>query len=238
MGTELFSHIGHALRTPLNSILGLAQILALDRTQPLSSMQKERVAQIEAAGWQLLDMISDLLDLTRIGAGCLTIPPAAVALEPVIRECLERLAGRAHPGPIDLDPDADLDAIVWGEPVRLKQVLVTLMSGALRHDRGGRGVRIGVRRQTEAGVMIWIRDLGQTMTAEQLERAFLPRDHLGAGPAPNPGTEVGLALTQPLIELMGGRLEVYRGVGSGCELRVHLLAAGAQVEPPQCADAA
>ena len=217
-GAEVVSHCGHALRTPLNAILGFAQILLLDRSHPLSAVQKERVDKIQAAGWQMLQLIDDLVELSRMEEGRVEMPLTAVAVGPVIRDSLAQVAAQAAERQIGLQPDADLDATARANPPRLQQVLVNLLAGALRCARSGGVVRIGARTG-EQRVCIWIGDAGQTMTLEQLQQAFVP---LAQGLTSGQGLQIGVALAQKLVERMGGSLRIDRGAVSGCEVQVVL----------------
>jgi hypothetical protein len=237
-GASLIPHIGHALRTPLNSILGYTQILELDQAQPLTPVQKERVHQIQTAGWQLLQAIDDAVELARIVVGRLSVSMAPIALEPLLRDSLAQLDQPAVASRVRLDPDAGRDATVWTDPARLKQVMVRLVLGALRCDRGGGSVQIGARAGAEGEATIRIRGDGLALPAGQLETMFLPFDHLAAEDVPGQGVHLGLALAQKLVELMGGRIQVHRDPVSGSELRVLLRGPGSQAGQCGSADAA
>ncbi|HUD25360.1 MAG TPA: HAMP domain-containing sensor histidine kinase [Burkholderiaceae bacterium] len=218
---ELVSHFGHALRTPLNSILGFAQILALDRSESLSPAQKERVDLIQAAGWQMLRLIDDMDELSRIDTGRVQIALTAVALEPLIRDSLAQVGSQAATSRIGLRPEGGLEATAQAEPARLKQALVNLLASALRCGRPDGVLQIGVRRAGDR-VTIWIGDLGHRMTIEQLRRTFVPLDRPEPQHRPGQGIQIGLALAQKLVERMGGRLCIEGGAASGCELQVVL----------------
>jgi len=217
-GAELLSHCGHALRTPLNAILGFAQILLLDRSHLLSPVQKERVDKIQAAGWQMLQLIDDLVELCRMEAGRIDVPLTAVAVGPIIRDSLAQVGAQAAERQIDLQPDAHLDATVRANPPRLQQVLVNLLAGALRCGRCGGVVRVGVRSEVRE-VCIWIGDPGQTMTLEQLQQAFVP---LAPGLTSGQSLQIGMALAQRLVERMDGSLRIDRGAAPGCEVQIVL----------------
>ena len=220
--SELISHCGHALRTPLNSILGFAQILALDPKQPLSSVQKERVEQIQTAAWQLLQMIDDAVELALLVAGRLNVSMEPVALEPLLRDGLAWLDERAAPDRVRVETGPALSATVWADPARLKQIITNLFRGVLQCARRGDAVRIGVRPHTDGGATLWMRGDAQARLVEQLESMFLPFDE----PVPEDehcrSVQIGLALAQKLVELMGGRLQVHRDPVSGSELRLLL----------------
>jgi signal transduction histidine kinase len=236
VGAELISHTGHALRACLNAILGYAQILELDRANPLTPVQKERVDQIQASGWQLLRLIDDALELARIGAGQLAVSMGPVALAPLLRNSLTQLDEPAASSRVGLDA-ASHDAIVWADPARLRQVVVKLLLGALKCDRHGGSVLLGLGQSAEGGAMIRIRGDGLALAPGQLEKMFLPLDHPAAKDGPAEGIQVGLVLAQKLVELMGGQLQVHRDPASGSELRVLLRGHAAGGGPPSAADA-
>jgi len=237
-GIGLISHCGHALRTPLNAILGFAQILALDRNHPLTPLQKERVEQIQAAGWQLLQMIDDAVELARIGAGRLNVSLGSVRLGPVLRNSLARLGTQAAAGRVQLEEGPGLEAAVWVDPERLRQIVANLLLGALQCDRGG-PVRLGVRAGVDGSATIWVQGTAPTMSQGHLEKMFLPLDDdLARDDVAGKNVQVSLALTQKLIELIGGSLQVHRDALPQFELRLRLRAAGADGEAPRLADAA
>jgi K+-sensing histidine kinase KdpD len=234
-GIGLISHCGHALRTPLNAILGFAQILALDRQHPLTPLQKERVDQIQAAGWQLLRMIDDAVELARIGAGRMGVSLGLVTLAPVVRDGLARLGTQAAPDRVHLDEEADHEATAWADSERLGQIVANLVQGALQCNRLG-PVRIGVRSQVDGGATIWLRGSAPTMTPAQLEKMFLPLDDRALDDVPSQNVQVSLVLTQKLIELIGGRLQVRTDADSQFEVRLRLRAAAPGGEAPRLAD--
>jgi signal transduction histidine kinase len=236
-GIGLISHCGHALRTPLNAILGFAQILTLDRNNPLTPLQKERVEQIQAAGWQLLRMIDDAVELARIGAGRLGVSLGPVTLGPVVRDGLARLGSQAAPDRVQLEVEPGEEACAWTDPERLRQIIANLVVGALQCSPRDL-VHVGVRSRDGGGATIWIKGAAPTMALRQLERMFLPLDDGSLDDLPSHNVQVSLALTQKLIELIGGQLQVQRDPGSQFELRLALRAAGADGETPRFADAA
>lgn len=236
VGADLISHTGHALRACLNAILGYAQILELDRAHPLTPVQKERVDQIQASGWQLLRLIDDALELARIGAGQLAVSMEPVALAPLLRNSLAQLDEPAVSSRVGLDA-ASHDAIVWADPARLGQVVVKLLLGALKCDRHGGSVLVGLSQSAEGGTMIRIRGDGLALAPGQLEKMFLPLDHPAAKDGPAEGVQLGLVLAQKLVELMGGRLQVHRDPASGSELRILLRGHAPGGGPSSAADA-
>jgi signal transduction histidine kinase len=235
---ELISRLGHALRTPLNSILGNTQILGLDRVQPPTPAQQQRLDQIQAAGWQLLRMIDDALELARIAAGQVRISMEPVALLPLLHDSLAQLGGQDGSSLVRLEADAGTDATVWADPGRLRQVVVRLLLGAIQCDRHGSGIQIGVARDAQGGASIRIRGEGLALAPGHLEKLFLPFDHPAAEHAPGPAMQVGLALAQKLLELMDGRLQVQHEASSGAELHILLRSPAAHGGPALAAGAA
>jgi signal transduction histidine kinase len=233
----LISHCGHALRTPLNAILGFAQILTLDRDHPLTPIQKERVEQIQAAGWQLLQMIDDTVELARIEVGRLNISTTPVALGPVLHKSLVRLGTQAASDRIRLEPGPGLDATAWTDPERLEQIIANLVLGALQLSRSG-SVQIGVRLQGDEDATIWIRGAAPSMTSAQLQRVFLPLDHMAPDNPGSQSVQISLALTQKLVELTGSRLQVHQDPDSQFELQLQLRGPGAGGAAPRSAETA
>jgi signal transduction histidine kinase len=233
----LISHCAHALRTPLNAILGFAQILALDRDQPLTALQKERADQIQVAGWQLLRMIDDVVELARIAAGRLSVSMGPVTVGPTLRDSLARLGTQAGPDRVHLEAGPGLEATAWADRDRLGQIVSNLILAALQCNRRD-PVRVGGRSQVDGGATIWIQGTAPSMTSEQLEQMFLPLDHLAPGDLPGPNVQVSLALTQKLVELIGGRLRVRRDADSRFELGLRLSGAETDGAAPRLADAA
>jgi signal transduction histidine kinase len=236
-GVGLISHCAHALRTPLNAILGFAQILTLDRDQPLTPVQKERVAQIQTAGWQLLRMIDDTVELARIGAGRLAVFIGPVTLGPVLHQSLARLSAQAAAGRVGLESGPGLDTTAWADPQRLEQIVANLLLGVLQCSRGG-GVEIGVRSPDDGGATIWIRGAAPSIALEQLQKFFLPLDHLTQDEPAGQNVQISLALTQKLVELTGGRLQLHQNPDFEFEVQLHLQAAGTESEPPPFTDPA
>jgi signal transduction histidine kinase len=233
----LISHCGHALRTPLNAILGFAQILALDRAHPLTALQKERIEQIQAAGWQLLQMIDDAVELARIGEGRLNVSLGSVTLGPVLRNSVARLGTQAVGDRVQLEEGPGLEAAAWADPERLGQIVSNLLRAALQCDRRG-SVGLGARVSGDGGATIWVQGTAPSMSQGHLEKMFLPLDDLARDDAAGRNVQISLALTQKLIELIGGRLQVHRDAVPQFELRLRLRAAGADGEAPRLADAA
>jgi PAS domain S-box-containing protein len=227
--TEFLSRMSHELRTPLNAILGFAQVLELDPAQPLTPTQNERVGQISKAGWHLLTLINEILDLSRIEAGATRMAMAAVNLSELIDECATLIEPDAARRRLRLrqlqQPTAPASA--WADRMRLKQVLLNLLSNAVKYNREGGEIVIAHGSSTDGDAVISVRDTGHGLTQQQLEKLFQPFDRLGREESAIEGTGIGLTISLKLIEQMGGRLEVASEPGAGSEFRITLPVAGA-----------
>ncbi|TDM09603.1 MAG: histidine kinase [Ideonella sp. MAG2] len=205
--SDFLSRMSHELRTPLNAILGFTQLLALDKQAPLSPRQAERTAQVQHAGWHLLHMIDDMLDLTRIESGHMKLEPTAVSLADMLTECLAMVQPSADSQHIQLlkeFPDGPLH--VLGDKTRVKQILTNLCSNAVKYNRAQGTVRCEVRRAGSAQVEISIHDSGLGLSPEQLSGLFQPFNRAGREHTSIEGTGLGLVISRRLAELMGGTL--------------------------------
>jgi signal transduction histidine kinase/CheY-like chemotaxis protein len=240
---EFLSRMNHELRTPLNAILGFAQILSSSPEEPLSGQQRRQVGHIETAGWHLLAMIDDLLDLSRIEAGTIRLSLEPTPLDMVIGDTVTMLSSLASRNAVvvrvDIDPGVSR---VLADVTRLKQVLANLLSNAIKYNSSGGSVTISARPVAGGRVAIRVSDTGQGMSAQQLAELFQPFNRLGRETGPVPGTGIGLVVTKKLMELMGGTIEVSSVEAQGSVFSVSLPAARAvavgEAQGAQPADAA
>ena len=235
--SEFLSRMSHELRTPLNAILGFTQLLELDASQPLTPPQRERVGYIRQAGWHLLALINEVLDLSRIEAGAARIELGPVPLAPVLDECLTLIANDAAQRRLQvglkLAPAAP--AALLADATRLKQILLNLLSNAVKYNREGGRIEVAVLPAADGRCSIAVRDTGIGVGAKQIDKLFQPFNRLGLESAPIEGTGIGLTIALKLAEQMGGRLEASSEPGIGSEFRLTLRAA---VAPPAIAHAA
>lgn len=221
--SEFLSRMSHELRTPLNAILGFAQLLEMDSLNP---EQREGVAHILKGGRHLLDLINEVLDLSRIEAGHLAISLEPVSVTQVVGESLDLIAPLAAGQNIRLEggTPGTLDRFVQADRQRLKQVLLNLLSNAVKYNRKGGLVALSCE---EAGdrLRIKVRDTGHGIPPERMARLFTPFDRLGIEQAGIEGTGLGLALSRRLVEAMGGTLAVESAVDAGSTFSVELLIA-------------
>jgi PAS domain S-box-containing protein len=229
--SEFLSRMSHELRTPLNAMLGFAQLLELDQNHPLPDAHKPWVAQIQNAGWHLLDMINDVLDLSRIESGTLHLLPQPLDLRELIAATLALVEGHAQRRQITITQDVDSHAeLVVGDATRVKQILTNLLSNAVKYNIDGGRIHINTRRAAHDQVEITVTDTGLGMTDEQQAKLFQPFNRLGRERSTLEGTGIGLVISQRLAELMGGTLTVDSVAGQGSSFTVKLPRANA-LEP-------
>jgi PAS domain S-box-containing protein len=214
--TEFVSRMSHELRTPLNAMLGFAQLLGMDGTPALAPHQLGWALQIERAGWHLLELIDETLDLSLIEAGALRLQPAAVALPPLLDEVQSLLADKAAQRGLRIEQriDPELDH-VRADATRLRQILTNLLSNAVKYNVDGGRIVIEARQSDPARVEISVSDSGLGMDAAQMDALFEPFNRLGREQSAIAGTGIGLALSRRLAELMGGTLSATSTAGEG-----------------------
>ncbi len=205
--SEFLSRISHELRTPLNAILGFAQLLEMDE---LDDAQRDNVDLIMKGGSHLLQLINEVLEITRIESGAMT-----VSLEPVqvgesvtaVLDLIEPLAAQ-HGVTVQNEIPADSDRYVRADTQRLKQVLLNLASNAIKYNKAEGSVRIALETRSPDRTLILVSDTGQGISEENQAKLFTPFDRLGAEATSIEGTGLGLALSKLLTEAMGGTLSV------------------------------
>jgi PAS domain S-box-containing protein len=216
--TQFLSHMSHELRTPLNAVLGFSQLLLLEGADPLTPGQRAKLRHIEDAGAHLLAMIDDVLDLTRIESGGLALSPETVALPDLAREVVAMLGGAAAQAgvAVQVAPSGANGADhLHADHLRVRQVLVNLLGNAIKYNRRGGQATLRWLADADGDVRIEVHDTGPGLTAEQRAHLFEPFNRLGAERSPVQGTGIGLVVTQRLVQLMGGRIEVESRPGTG-----------------------
>jgi PAS domain S-box-containing protein len=222
--SEFLSRMSHELRTPLHAILGFGRLLDLDAALPPAA--RARVGEILHAGDRLLGMIDELLDLARIDTGHLPLRLDAVALAPLVEECLQAVAPLARRHGVQL-PDAQalsLPGSVVADRERLQQVLLNLLSNAVEQSRAGG--RVGVQAERDGDTLtLGVSDDGPGLDAAQKDRLFHAFERLGADRGAADGAGTGLALSKRLVELMRGQIGLDSEPGVGSRFWVRLGAA-------------
>lgn len=230
--SEFLSRVSHELRTPLNGILGFAQVMALDRVDTLAPAQQRRLASVESAGRRLLGLINDVLDLTRIENEDFSLRAISVDAWAAIGECVGLIQPLADEACIRLGP-LEPRPPVWvkADPRALEQVLVNLVSNAIKYNRPGGRVEFEVTGDATR-VRIGIRDEGRGLTAQQQASLFQPFNRLGAENTRTEGSGLGLVICQRLAVAMDGALHVQSRLGAGSTFAVELPAAQASLPEP------
>jgi signal transduction histidine kinase/CheY-like chemotaxis protein len=214
--SDFLSRMSHELRTPLNAMLGFAQLLELDPRHPLTEAQRPWVTQIQQAGWHLLEMINDVLDLSRIESGNLRLQIETLHLEELLDATLAMVEGDAQQRRIVITREfAPGTGTLQGDATRVKQILTNLLSNAVKYNVDGGRIHIASRVQGPDAVEIAVTDTGLGMTQDQLADLFQPFNRLGRERSSQQGTGIGLVISQRLAELMGGTLRAHSVAGEG-----------------------
>jgi signal transduction histidine kinase/CheY-like chemotaxis protein len=220
--SDFLSRMSHELRSPLNAILGFAQLLDSGAPPPTPA-QKDGIDQILQAGWYLLELINEVLDLALIESGRLSLSPEPVALADVLADCQAMIEPQACKAGIDLSfVPQDPPLHVRADRTRVKQVFVNLLSNAIKYNRVGG--RIEVRCSALPGGLIRVsfQDTGDGLPPQKLAQLFQPFNRLGQESGVVEGTGIGLVVCKQLVELMGGTIGVDSTVGVGSLFWVEL----------------
>jgi PAS domain S-box-containing protein len=224
--SEFLSRVSHELRTPLNGILGFAQLMSLDRVDTLADSQQRRLDSVMRAGRHLLALINDVLDVTRIESDDFSLQPDSVDAWAAIAECLSLIQPLADEAGVRLPvPPADAPPVhVRADPRALEQVLMNLMSNAIKYNRPAGAVHIDVSRSSgdTDGVCIAIRDEGRGMNEAQLAGLFQPFNRLGAEHTRTEGSGLGLVICRRLLDAMSGQLRVASHADAGSVFTIGL----------------
>ena len=220
---EFLSRMSHELRTPLNAMLGFAQLLDLDHNQRLAPHQLAWVAQILQAGWHLLEMINDTLDLSRIEAGMLRLEPTPVMLQPLLSHCLAMVGPAAARRGIELELHIGADVQrALADETRLKQVITNLVSNAVKYNVQGGRVVVRAVRESPQMVAVRVLDTGLGLSEAQMAELFQPYNRLGRENSDTEGTGIGLVISRRLAELMDGTLHAESVQGQGATFVLRL----------------
>ena len=219
--SAFLSSMSHELRTPLNSILGFAQLLMTNQKEPLAESQKERVQHILNAGGHLLDLISEVLDLSSIESGKLPISPDTVNVGSVINEAVTAVVPMAQQFNIKVNNKTNhCDHYIVADRTRLKQVLDNLLTNAIKYNHPGGSVTISCEAPNTHTLRINVDDTGLGFAAKDIEALFEPFNRLGRESLNIEGTGVGLTITKTLVEYMGGSIGIESKEGKGSKFFV------------------
>ena len=229
--SAFLSSMSHELRTPLNAILGFAQILSSDRLPSTLEQKKEFAGHILKSGRHLLTLINEILDLAKVESGTVSLSLEPVGLDAILQECRDMIAPLASQRGIGMTfPDA-CPLNVLADRTRLKQILLNLLSNALKYNREHGEVRIACAPQPGGRVRISVRDTGMGLDGEQVALLFQPFNRLGQEGGTEEGSGIGLVVTKRLVELMDGHIGVSSEAGVGSTFWIELRAAASVPEP-------
>ena len=213
--SDFLSSMSHELRTPLGAILGFAQLIESGSPPPTVG-QKRSIDQILKAGWYLLDLINEILDLALVESGKLSLSLEPSSLAEVVRECQAMIEPQAQSRGISVAfPAFGTPYFVKADRTRVKQVLINLLSNAIKYNRAGGKVVVECIAGTPGSIRVCVQDTGEGLAADKLEQLFQPFNRLGREDSVEQGTGIGLVMCKRLIELMGGVIGVESTIGEG-----------------------
>ena len=220
--SDFLSSMSHELRTPLGAILGFAQLIETGTPLPTPS-QKRSVDQILTAGWYLLELINEILDLAVIESGKLSLSIESVSLAEVLHECEAMIEPQAEKRSICVVfAKLEQDYFVKADRTRVKQILINLLSNSIKYNRTGGTVTVMCSVSHADSIQISVRDTGDGLSAELLAQLFQPFNRLGQKANAEEGTGIGLVVCKRLVELMAGEIGVESTVGIGSVFWIQL----------------
>ncbi len=241
--SDFLSSMSHELRTPLSAILGFAQLMESGSPTPTIS-QKRSIEQILKAGWYLLELINEILDLALIESGKLSLSLEPSSLPEVMHECQAMVESQAQKRSVQvIFPKFDIPYFVNADRTRVKQVLINLLSNAIKYNKVGGTVVVSCTANAPGRIRISVKDTGEGLTADKLTQLFQSFNRLGQEANDEEGTGIGLVVCKRLIELMGGVIGVESTVGKGSVFWIDLnltakpQTAAGTAEPPAIAHA-
>ncbi|MCA1908245.1 MAG: response regulator [Magnetospirillum sp.] len=206
--SEFLSSMSHELRTPMNAILGFAQLLASAEDGELGERQRFYADSILKSGNHLISLVNDILDIARIEAGRLSLSFEPVSLERILAEIKPMIAPMAERRKVTLADEISGKSppILEADFIRLKQVLINLISNAVKYNRSGGSVRLTFSHGDTGPVRVSVSDTGIGISEKRKAEVFLPFSRLGAEASSVEGTGIGLTISKMLVESMGGQI--------------------------------
>jgi PAS domain S-box-containing protein len=220
--SDFLSSMSHELRTPLSAILGFAQLIESGSPAPTPS-QKRSIDQILQAGWYLLELINEILDLALIESGKLSLSLESISLAEVMQECQAMIEPQAQKRGIGVAfTRFEIPYFVTADRTRVKQIIINLLSNAIKYNKEGGTVAVTCLSNSPGRIRIAVEDSGEGLTPDKLTQLFQPFNRLGQEANAEEGTGIGLVMTKRLVELMGGVIGVESTVGKGSVFWIEL----------------
>ncbi len=220
--SDFLSSMSHELRTPLSAILGFAQLMESGTPEPTPT-QKRSIDQILKAGWYLLDLINEILDLALIESGKLSLSLEPTSVADILQECQEMIEPQAQKrGIYVVFPRLKTFHFVQADHTRLKQVLINLLSNAIKYNKVDGAVVVECVSNSPGRLRICVEDTGEGLTSEKQAQLFQPFNRLGQEANSEQGTGIGLVVSKRLVELMGGLIGVESTLGKGSTFWIEL----------------
>ena len=223
--SEFLSTMNHELRTPLNAIIGFAQVLKLNNTN--TQQQNDQLNEIHIAGKHLLNLINETLDIARIESGRIELNMQVIRLDNVLHECLALTMPLANTRKIKLTiSETELNmTCIYADHTRLKQVILNLLSNALKYNHDNGAVTIHCSQTDDQYLLVNISDTGPGISPERQAELFQPFNRLDADDNGIEGTGIGLTISKKLLEMMEGKISVESTPGQGSTFSIALLLA-------------
>ncbi|MDH3972825.1 MAG: PAS domain S-box protein [Deltaproteobacteria bacterium] len=221
--SDFLSRMSHELRTPLNSILGFAQVMQGEK-EGLEERHESCVDEIIYAGWHLTDLVNDVLDISKVESGQLTIYARPVNICPTLEECIALIGPLVHEKGVNLsfEISACFNEILYADQVRLKEIFLNLLSNAVKYNRASGSISVFCEKRDNGCLRISFSDTGIGLSEENQRLVFTPFAQLkGVDPAIQ-GAGIGVSIANHLVELMGGSMGVTSTLGKGSTFWVEL----------------
>lgn len=224
--SKFLSSMSHELRTPMNAIIGFSQLLKMSKIQPLTELQAVNVEEILVAGKHLMNLIDEVLDLSKIEAGHLDLLRSNVNVNSVVKESLQLIIPVAQSRGIEiviicndkiigLDQLEDENNFVYTDKTRFKQIILNLLSNAAKYNSEGGKITLAYNEVEEGFLRVSVTDTGNGLSFKQQEQLFTAFNRLGLEQTEVEGSGIGLVITKKIVELMGGKIGVNSKVGEG-----------------------
>ena len=213
--SNFLSSMSHELRTPMNSIIGFGQLLESNLHEPLTETQEKCVGYILKGGRHLLNLINEILDLTKIETGNIDLNKQYVIPHEVVSECMNLLQGAANERSLTLCDKKVINYGIMVDRFRFKQIMINLLSNAIKYNRDGGAVTCGCEGTVGGRVRVFVTDTGEGIPEDKITDIFSPFERLHAEKLDIEGTGIGLTISKQLVETMGGMIGCESTVGVG-----------------------